>query len=315
MISIDERILYKITETIYRISEGEKPVPIELPLDYPNNEIKQMVSYMNKVIVEYNHVADFMYSLSRGELNYIPSKGKMKILQSSKAMQSNLRHLTWKTQQIATGDFDQKVDFMGDFSEAFNRMTSQLKDTFKKLGAANQKLHQANQMLYQISRTDGLTRIANRRHFDELFETEWRRAARLSKPVSVILIDIDFFKNYNDTYGHQMGDECLKRVANALKIAIKRPCDVLARYGGEEFIVLLSDTDGNGAVKVAETMQSNVAALSIAHKHSQVGNTVTVSFGISSMVPEINGPPELLIAKADSALYHAKHEGRNRIKL
>src|SRR3989304_4061498 len=113
MISIDERILYKITETIYRISEGEKPVPIELPLDYPNNEIKQMVSYMNKVIVEYNHVADFMYSLSRGELNYIPSKGKMEILQSSKAMQSNLRHLTWKTQQIATGDFNQKVDFMG----------------------------------------------------------------------------------------------------------------------------------------------------------------------------------------------------------
>ena len=315
MISIDERILYKITETIYRISEGEKPVPVELPLGYPNNEIKQMVSYMNKVIVEYNHVADFMYSLSRGELNYIPSKGKMKILQSSKAMQSNLRHLTWKTQQIATGDFNQKVDFMGDFSEAFNRMTSQLKDTFKKLGAANQKLHQANQMLYQISRTDGLTRIANRRHFDELFETEWRRAARLSKPVSVILIDIDFFKNYNDTYGHQMGDECLKWVAHALKRAIKRPCDVLARFGGEEFIVLLSDTDGNGAVKVAKSIQSNVAALSIAHKNSHVGNTVTVSFGISSMVPEINGSPELLIAKADSALYQAKHEGRNRIKL
>jgi len=315
MISIDERILYKITETIYRISEGEKPVPVELPLDYPNNEIKQMVSCMNKMIVEYNHVADFMYSLSKGELNYIPSKGKMKILQSSKAMQSNLRHLTWKTQQIATGDFNQKVDFMGDFSDAFNKMTNQLTDTFEKLGARNQKLHQANEMLYQISRTDELTGIANRRHFDELFETEWRRAARLSKPVSVILIDIDFFKNYNDTYGHQMGDECLKRVANALKIAIKRPCDILARYGGEEFIVLLSDTDGNGAAKVAETMQSNVAALSIAHKNSHVGNTVTVSFGISSMVPEINGSPELLIAKADSALYQAKHEGRNRIKL
>lgn len=315
MISIDERILYKITETLYRILEGEKPVPVELPLD-TNNEIKQMVSYMNKMIVEYNHVADFMYSLSKGELNYIPSKGKMKILQFSKAMQSNLRHLTWKTQQIATGDFNQKVDFMGDFSDAFNKMTNQLTDTFEKLGARNQKLHQANEMLYQISRTDELTGIANRRYFDELFETEWRRAARLSKPVSVILIDIDFFKNYNDTYGHQMGDECLKQVANALKIAIKRPCDVLARYGGEEFMVLLSDTDGNGAVKVAKSIQSNVAALSIAHKNSQVGSTVTVSIGISSMVPESNGSsPELLIAKADSALYQAKHEGRNRIKL
>lgn len=315
MISIDERIIYKITETIYRILEGEKPVPVELPPDYPNNEIQQLVSCMNKMIVEYNHVADFMHSLSRGELNYIPSKGKMEILQSSKAMQSNLRHLTWKTQQIATGDFNQKVDFMGDFSDAFNKMTNQLTDTFEKLGARNQKLHQANEMLYQISRTDELTGIANRRHFDELFETEWRRAARLSKPIAVILIDIDFFKNYNDTYGHQMGDECLKRVANALKRAIKRPCDVLARYGGEEFIVVLSDTDGNGAVRVAKSIQSNVAALSIEHKNSHVGNTVTVSFGISSMVPEINGSPELLIAKADSALYQAKHEGRNRIKL
>lgn len=315
MISIDERILDKITETMHQILEGEKPVPVELPLDYPNNEIKQLVSYMNKMIVEYNHVANFMYSLSRGELNYISSKGKMVILHSSKALQSNLRHLTWKTQQIANGDFNQKVDFMGDFSKAFNKMTSQLKDAFEKLGEANQKLHQANEMLHQISRTDGLTNIANRRHFDELFKTEWRCAARLSKPISVILIDIDFFKNYNDTYGHQMGDECLKRVANALKIAIKRPCDVLARYGGEEFIAFLPDTDGNGAAKVAESMQSSVAALGIAHKNSQAGNTVTVSFGISSMVPEINGSHELLIARADGALYQAKQEGRNRIRI
>ena len=152
---------------------------------------------------------------------------------------------------------------MGDFSDAFNKMTTQLKDAFEKLEEANQKLHQANEKLHQLSRTDGLTNIANRRCFDELFETEWRRASRLSKPISVILIDIDFFKKYNDTYGHQMGDECLRQVANALKIAIKRPCDVLARYGGEEFIAVLPDTNGNDAVRVAESMRSSVAAFRV----------------------------------------------------
>lgn len=308
MIPIDERILDKITEAIYRILEGEKPAPIELPQDYPDNELKQLVSYMNKMIGEHDNVANFMDSLSSGDLNYVSSKGKMRILQCAKALQSNLRHLTWKTKQIADGDFNQKVDFMGDFSDAFNKMTTQLKDAFEKLEEANQKLH-------QLSRTDGLTSIANRRCFDELFETEWRRASRLSKPISVILIDIDFFKKYNDTYGHQMGDECLKRVADALKSAIKRPCDVLARYGGEEFIAVLPDTNGNDAVNVAESMRSNVAALGIAHKNSQVSDTVTASFGISSTVPEGNGLPGLLIAQADSALYQAKLEGRNRVKL
>ncbi len=182
------------------------------------------------------------------------------------------------------------------------------------LEETNQKLQQANERLSHISRTDGLTGIANRRRFDELYETEWHRAARLSKPISVILIDIDFFKNYNDTYGHQGGDECLKRVAAALSLALKRPCDVIARYGGEEFVAFLPDTDGNGARSVAEAIQSNVAALHIPHASSKAATTVTVSMGIASTVPEMNGSPESLIAGADSALYQAKQEGKNRIK-
>lgn len=202
----------------------------------------------------------------------------------------------------------QEIDNRIKREEELLKLTGLLEET-------NQKLYQANEMLYQISRTDGLTGIANRRHFDVLFEAEWHRAARLSKPISLMLIDIDFFKNYNDTYGHQRGDECLKRVANALNMTLKRPCDVFARYGGEEFVAVLPDTNRNGAIKVAESMQSNVAALDITHKDSQAGNTVTISIGISSIVPEMNGSPELLITGADSALYKAKQEGRNRIKV
>jgi diguanylate cyclase (GGDEF)-like protein len=183
------------------------------------------------------------------------------------------------------------------------------------LEETNQKLQQANEMLRQISRTDVLTGIANRRHFEDLSRNEWKRACRLSRPVSVVLMDIDFFKNYNDTYGHQRGDDCLKQVAVALSRALKRPSDMIARYGGEEFVAFLMDTDKNGAIMVAETMQSYVNSLNIPHKSSPVSDRVTVSFGIATVVPEVHSSPEALIANADMALYKAKQEGRNRIRL
>ncbi len=145
MLFIEEKQIDKITEVFYRILRGEKPSPIPIPDDYPENEIRQAATYINRFIAEYSEFADFMYSMSRGELNYDPPKGKMKVLQSFKSLQANLRHLTWKTQKIANGDFSQKVDFMGDFSAAFNKMTQQLHQAFEDLEKRNAELRDANE--------------------------------------------------------------------------------------------------------------------------------------------------------------------------
>jgi len=137
MINVDEQIIDKFTEVFYRILKGEKPCQIELPQDYPNNEIRQLSEYINLFIKEYNDFSEIMFSLSAGELDYYAPPSKMRVVQSFKSLQSNLKHLTWKTQQIASGDFAQRVDFMGDFSAAFNKMTEQLKDSFLKLEKLN----------------------------------------------------------------------------------------------------------------------------------------------------------------------------------
>ena len=169
------------------------------------------------------------------------------------------------------------------------------------------------QVLQTLSVTDVLTQIANRRYFEEFFEQEWRRSLRNTAPLSVILIDIDQFKLFNDTYGHQRGDDCLKKVAQVLKETVKRPRDLIARYGGEEFIGILPDTPKLGAIKVAESIGYGVGALGIAHSASTVSDTVTVSLGISTCIPKPESSPSALIAEADQALYLAKHEGRNRL--
>jgi sigma-B regulation protein RsbU (phosphoserine phosphatase) len=145
MLELQETQLDQITERFYRILRGEKPTLIPLPSDAPENEYSQVVSYINRFIEEYNEFAEFMYSLSRGELEYTPPIGKMRVLQSFKSLQASLRHLTWKTQQIAGGDFSQRVDFMGDFSVAFNSMTQQLEQAFADLERANQELAEKNQ--------------------------------------------------------------------------------------------------------------------------------------------------------------------------
>lgn len=137
--------LDRITEVVYRILKGKKASPIQLAADYPENEYAQLVSYVNRFVKEYDEFAEFMYSLSRGELDYDPPAGKMRVLQSFKSLQASLRHLTWKTQQIANGDFNQRVDFMGDFSAAFNSMTQQLEQAFTDLKHANADLAEKNQ--------------------------------------------------------------------------------------------------------------------------------------------------------------------------
>lgn len=184
-----------------------------------------------------------------------------------------------------------------------------------ELAATNTKLLTLNEELRRTSLADGLTGIANRRYFDEFLEREWYRAAREKKPIALLMVDIDFFKAYNDTYGHLAGDNCLKLIARTLDTIPKRSGDIAARYGGEEFAIVLPNTDKQGATTVGEKVRTGIEKLGIEHTGSSISTHVTVSIGIAIMVPESGTTTSMIIAAADGALYQAKKEGRNRIKI
>jgi diguanylate cyclase (GGDEF)-like protein len=167
-------------------------------------------------------------------------------------------------------------------------------------------------LLRQMAFVDGLTGVANRRCFDEQLLIEWRRGARHSRPVSLLLLDVDHFKRYNDRYGHQMGDDCLRRLAAAIEGGVCRPGDLVARYGGEEFACILPETGIDGALKVAQGIEQRVRALQIEHADSDAGNVVTLSVGVAMSVPQPEGDPLRLLGLADVQLYQAKRSGRGR---
>lgn len=174
------------------------------------------------------------------------------------------------------------------------------------------KLDAANHELKRLSASDGLTGIPNRRLFDEYIAREWRRARRGSTSIAMIMCDVDHFKLYNDTYGHQAGDDCLRRVAGAIQKAMERASDIVARYGGEEFAVVLPETQIGGALFMAEKIRHAIHELHIPHSGSQSGQ-ITLSIGIAASVPGEHNPPDELIEAADRALYQAKHDGRDRV--
>jgi diguanylate cyclase (GGDEF)-like protein len=176
------------------------------------------------------------------------------------------------------------------------------------------ELEKSNRELARLACFDGLTQIANRRYFDHYLEKEWGRMARQKASLSLILCDIDFFKRYNDTYGHQAGDECLKKVAQTISHAIKRPADLVARYGGEEFVILLPETDLSGAVKLVEDIKLEIRNLQIEHAKSDVSPYVSLSMGICTMRPDREKLSTELVAVADRALYQAKKTGRDRVE-
>jgi len=183
------------------------------------------------------------------------------------------------------------------------------------LEESNRKLQQANEILKSLATIDELTGVANRRYFNIHFQKEWKRALRTKSPVSLLMVDIDSFKAFNDIYGHPAGNECLRKIAEALKYVLKRPGDFIARYGGEEFIVLLTDTDKDGAVEVVKLMQHTVFKLAIPHQGTQVSDRITFSAGIGTLIPNQDLDSAGLISAADKALYRAKAEGRNRYKI
>ena len=177
----------------------------------------------------------------------------------------------------------------------------------------NRALVASKEELEKMSLTDGLTQLANRRHFDQFLEQEWARGMRQTQPLSLIMLDIDHFKHYNDHYGHPAGDECLRNVARVLQGVVRRPTDMLARYGGEEFAIILPDTANGGLV--AEACRAAIEKAAMQHEFSDVSNRVTISAGVCSMVPGESNSLDGLKQKADAALYRAKHAGRNTVEL
>lgn len=172
----------------------------------------------------------------------------------------------------------------------------------------------AQTALEHLAASDGLTGVANRRSFDEKLAYEWRRERRDAQYLSLLMIDVDHFKRYNDTYGHQQGDECLRQVAEVMTDVVFRPADLVARYGGEEFGIILPATDIEGANVVALRIQEKLAELNIIHAASSMGR-VTLSIGVATTAPAEGESYESLLLAADEALYRAKHSGRNRVAL
>ncbi|MGB3571304.1 MAG: diguanylate cyclase, partial [Phormidesmis sp.] len=169
-----------------------------------------------------------------------------------------------------------------------------------------------NQELQKLALADSLTSLANRRRFDQHLVDEWQRLARDQQPLSLVLCDLDYFKLYNDTFGHPAGDRCLIRVARALLTGPQRPADLVARYGGEEFAIILPNTDTQGAWRIAQKIHNSIRALKINHAPGHSEPYVTLTMGVSTIIPGHNNSPQILVQASDLALYYAKQQGRNR---
>ncbi len=191
----------------------------------------------------------------------------------------------------------------------------QLQREIQEHQRAEVALQAANQQLQYLATTDELTQVANRRYFYNYLQEQWQALAQTQQPLSIILCDVDHFKTFNDTYGHLAGDECLRHIAQAIRTTLKRKPDLVGRYGGEEFIVLLPCTDATGAFEVATAILAAIRSLNIKHEKASATGYVTVSLGVSSVIPDLNISPDSLIKVADTALYAAKAQGRNCVML
>jgi diguanylate cyclase (GGDEF)-like protein len=195
------------------------------------------------------------------------------------------------------------------------RAMHRIEEMRQKLITLSGQLAAANEELALLSYQDGLTGIANRRRFDTYLDQELLRATRHARPLGLVLLDVDYFKGYNDRHGHQAGDQCLRQVADGLRSCCRRPADLAARYGGEEFALILPETDAEGAMQVAEEARAAIAALNLPHGASEAGPLVSISAGVAAREPQARLTQQQLLARSDEALYLAKNLGRNRCAL
>ncbi|MCF7531131.1 response regulator [Pseudomonas petrae] len=186
-------------------------------------------------------------------------------------------------------------------------------EAYRALRVSQQQLLDTNLVLQRLMNSDGLTGLSNRRHFDEYLELEWRRSTREQTQISLLMIDVDYFKAYNDAFGHLEGDEALRQVAKAIRANSSRPSDLPARYGGEEFALVLPNTSPGGARLLAEKLRQTIASMNIPHIAPSQGSSLTVSIGLATVVPQVGSHSRQLIQSADQGLYAAKHNGRNRV--
>lgn len=238
-------------------------------------------------------------------------------------MTRSIGNLANAVEQIDGGRLDtplpeQGSDEIGRLSSAFSRMAERLArytdNLEQRVAERTAELEEANRKLAALSATDGLTGLANRRRFDEVLNGEWARARRTEQPLAIVMLDVDHFKKYNDHYGHQAGDECLKSVACMIRAQARRAGDLAARYGGEEFALVLADTDATTARHLAEAVRHTIEAMDVPHELSSFGK-VTVSIGVAIMEAGADMDAQGILRAADEALYRAKHAGRNRIEL
>jgi two-component system chemotaxis family response regulator WspR len=186
-------------------------------------------------------------------------------------------------------------------------------EAYRALRVSQQQLLDTNLVLQRLMNSDGLTGLSNRRHFDEYLELEWRRSIREQTQLSLLMIDVDYFKAYNDAFGHLEGDEALRQVAKAIRANSSRPSDLPARYGGEEFALVLPNTSPGGARLLAEKLRQTIASMNIPHIAPSQGSSLTVSIGLATVVPQVGSHSRQLIQSADQGLYAAKHNGRNQV--
>ncbi len=305
----------------------------KLPETFP--ELVNKNERLRQIILDLLEMRRFLFAVSNGDLSVKYNlKGYMG--GAIKTLQANLKHLTWQTQMIASGDLTQRVDFMGEFSIAFNQMVNKLDETMKSLKQKEAELMEINDMLTKeiqsrkliesslresekryksLSQIDSLTGIYNRRQFFLLAEKELKKAYRYKRPLSVLMLDLDFFKKINDTYGHAAGDKVLQMTAQIVTQNL-RSVDIFGRYGGEEFVIMLPETNVTGALKVAERIRGHIEKTPFEIENNVIIN-ITVSIGVCCEPSEKADMKMLdkIIDCADKALYRAKRLGRNRVCL
>lgn len=238
----------------------------------------------------------------------------------SRSISTPLKQLLGLMKEAGTGNFPTHMahegrDELTVLSQKFSEMSHKISEEHEQLeqhvSERTQALEAANLQLARLSTTDALTGIANRRRFDEVLVHEWSRAARLGQPLALGMIDIDWFKKYNDHYGHQAGDDCLRRAAGVFASCILRSSDMVARYGGEEFVFIAPGIDGEDAMHIARHICAALQALALPHELSGFG-CVTASIGVAAMIPSEHEGPDALMMAADQAMYRAKEQGRNQ---